>query len=373
MALQTYSFSQIVSNIATAVQGSASVLLDYTVGSPLRAIAESTAGVVLWLQAIILQLLTLTRASTSQGSDLDSWVADYGLTRLSAVAATGVVTFSRFSTTQQALIPAGAGVQTSDGTQNFIVTIDTTNAAWNAGQGGYVLAAGISSLNVPVAATVAGSGGNIQSNTLTVITTAIPGVDTATNASAFINGIDAESDPALRARFVLYLASLSKATKTAIGYAITSVQQGLSYTITENADYNGTSDLGFFSVIVDDGSGYPSNTLLTNVSTAIDAVRPLNSRYSVHAPTVIAANVTMVLTTSPGFTHSVVVASVVAAMQNFINGLTLGTGLPWSQLSAIAYGVPGVINATGIELNGGTSDIAATVQDKLLAGTMTIS
>jgi hypothetical protein len=71
-SLQTYTFTELVSNIATAVQGSASALLDFTVGSVLRAIAEATAAVVLWLQAIILQVLTLTRASTSVGSDLDS-------------------------------------------------------------------------------------------------------------------------------------------------------------------------------------------------------------------------------------------------------------------------------------------------------------
>jgi uncharacterized phage protein gp47/JayE len=128
-----------------------------------------------------------------------------------------------------------------------------------------------------------------------------------------------------------------------------------------------------FTAIVDDGTGHPSDTLLTNVSNAIDAVRPLNSRYSVHAPTVLTANVVMVLTSGAAYTHSAVVAAVVTALTNFINGLSLGTSLPYSQLAAIAYGVPGVINATGIELNSGTGDLTATVQDKILAGSMTIS
>ena len=373
MALQTFSFSQIVSNIATAVQGSASALLDFTVGSPLLAIAEATSGVVLWLQAIILQLLTLTRAATSNGSDLDSWVADYGMTRLPASAASGTATFSRFTASQQALIPAGAGVQTSDGTQNFTVTVDTALGAWNGAQNGYVLAAGSASIQLPVIATTPGSGGNIQSNTLTVITTAIPGVDSITNSAAFVNGIDAESDPALRARFVLYLSSLSKGTEIAIGYAITSTQQGLTYTITPNQDYNGATDMGYFTVIVNDGSGYPSSTILTNASAAIDAVRPLTSRFGVFAPTVLTANVAMVLTTASGYTHNAVVANVVTALQNFINGLPLGTGLPYTQLAAVAYSVPGVVNAASITLNSATSDLNATVQDKLLAGTMVIS
>lgn len=371
--LQSYTFSQIVSNFATAVQSSASALMDFTVGSVLRALAEATAGVTLWLQAIILQLLTLTRAATSQGTDLDSWMADFGVTRLTATASTGQATFARFTATQQAVVPVGATVQTADGTQNFTVTLDTTNSAYNATLGGYVLPANTSTVNVPVQAQTAGTGGNVQANTITVITTPIQGVDTVTNSAAFTNGIDAETDTALRARFVMYLASLSKATKTAVGYAITSTQQGLDYTLTENQDYNGTTDMGYFYVVVDDGTGYPSSTLLTNVSNAIDLVRAVGTRFGVFAPVVVNASVTMVLTTAAGYTHNNVVAAVTAALQDFINGLTIGTSLPYTQLSSIAYDVPGVTNVTGILLNSGTSDLTATNKQKLLAGTMTIS
>lgn len=372
-ALQTYTQQQIVSNVATTMQGAATAPLNFTPGSVLLAIAQAVAGVVLWLQAIILQLLTLTRAATSIGSDLDSWLTDYGFTRLPAVAATGQVTFSRFTSTQQAVVPIGAGLQTADGTQAFTVTIDTTNSAYNATLGGYVLPANTTSVSVPVQAAAAGAGGNVLSATISVITTPIPGVDTVTNASAFTNGINAESDTAARLRFVAYLASLSKATKTAIGYAVTSVQQGLNYTLTENLNYNGSTNVGYFYVVVDDGTGHPSTPLLNNVGSAIDAVRPMCSTFGVFAPTVVTANVTMVLTSAAGFNHASVVAAVTAALQNAINGLTLGTSLPYTQLASIAYDVPGVTNATGILLNSGTADLAATNQQKILAGTMTIS
>src|SRR4051812_1360219 len=105
MALQTYTFNQIVSGIATATQAAGASLLDFGVGSILRAIAQAVAGQMLWIQAIVLQLLTLTRASSSVGADLDSWCADFGFARLPARAATGQVTFSRFTATQQAVVP----------------------------------------------------------------------------------------------------------------------------------------------------------------------------------------------------------------------------------------------------------------------------
>ncbi len=373
MALSVYNFSQLVSSFATAAQASAQAALNFTKGSVLLAIAQATSGVVLWLQAIILQLLTLTRASTSVGSDLHSWGADYGFFPLEASASTGQVTFSRFTASMQAVVPVGAGVQTTDGTQAFTVTLDTTNSAYNAGLGGYVLPINTASVNVPVQAVLAGSGGNVQSATITALTKPITGVDTVTNAAAFVNGIDAESDPAFRLRFVSYLSSLSKSTYAAIAYAVNSIQQVVSYTITENYAYNGTYQPGYFYVVADDGTGSPSGQLLTNVSNAIESVRGFTITYGVFAPVVETANVTMVLTSATGYTHANVIAAVAAALTNFINGLPLGTSLPYTQLASIAYDVPGVTNVTGILLNSGTSDMVATNKNKINCGTLVIS
>src|ERR1700750_2693829 len=106
--MQTYSFTQVVQNFATAVQGAAKKLLDFSTGSTLLAIGQAMAAVSLWLQGMILSLLAVTRAATSSGADLDSWFSDFGFTRLAANAASGQVTFSRFTPTAQALIPVSA-------------------------------------------------------------------------------------------------------------------------------------------------------------------------------------------------------------------------------------------------------------------------
>ena len=373
MALTVYRFSELVTNIATAMQASATVALNFTPGSVLRAISEATAGVILWLQAIVLQLLTLTRAATSAGTDLDSWVADYGLTRLPAVTATGQVTFSRFTPTLQAVIPVGAAVQTADGSQRFTVALDAGNVAYSSGLGGYVLAPNVTSLAVPVQAAVAGAGGNVLAGSISLLSTAIPGVDTVSNASAFTNGVDAESDAALRSRFVLYLSSLSKATKAAVGYAITNVRQGLTYTITENYDYSGTYKPGSFFVVVDDGTGYPSGDLLAAVGAAVESVRGLGITYAVFAPVVINANVGLTVTSASGYNHAAVVGAVGTAITNFINALPLGASLPYTQLASVAYAVPGVANASSILLNGGTADLAADQKQKVLAGVVSVA
>ena len=372
--ITTQDFTTLVRNQVAAIQGAAKVLVDLTVGSILRSVIEANAAVVLWLQGLILQLLAVTRAATSSGTDLDSWVADYGVSRLAAVAASGQVTFSRFTNSAQAVIPVGATIQTADGSQSFAVILDTTNPAYSATLGGFVLAAGVASIAVTVSAVAAGAGGNISIGQLNTITQALPGVDTVTNAAAFVNGSDAESDTALRARFVAFVASLSKATKGAIGYAITSLKAGASYALVENFLYNGTAHMGFFYVVVDDGTGVPGSTFLNTVSNAIDAVRPACSSFAVYAPVVVTATPSVLIATAAGYNHAAVVALVAAALTNYINTLTLGQTLAYSRLAQIAYDAsPGVTNVTGVTLNGGTDDLTATSQQVIKAGTVTVA
>lgn len=381
MPLQTQDFTTLVRDQVAAAQAESSSLLDFTTGSILLALIEAnTSGVALWLQGLILQLLSVTRLATSQDDDVDSWVGDFGLTRLPAVPSTGQVTFARFTNTSQAVVLANATpslstqVQTADATQTFYVTIDTTNINYNSALGGYVIQSGTTSINVPVQALVSGSGGNVSAAAISTLITSTPFVDTVTNASPYSNGIDEETDAALRTRFVAYLASLSRATKTAIGYAINSVQQGLTYTLTENQNYANQTDYGYFYVVVDDGSGTPSSQLLSNVSAAIELYRGATIVYGVFAPIVTTANFALTITVSAGYIHDTVAAAVKAAIQTYINALPVGATLFYTQVISVAYDTSvGITNVTGLTLNSGTSDITADNQHVIKAGTGTVS
>lgn len=369
----TKSFTTIVSDMVTAVQGRASALVDFAIGSVLRAFTESVASVVVWLEGLILVLLTTTRASTSSGSDLDSFVADFGLTRLPAQAATGQVTFARFTATMQAVIPVGTTVQTGDGTQQFTVIADSTQAAYNASLNAYVIAAGTSSANATVQAATAGTGGNVVANTITVIAQALTYVDTVTNALAFTNGANAESDPALRSRFVAYIASLSKATKAAILNAVLGLKIGAACALTENYAYNGTYQPGYFYAVVDDGSGSPGSTFLSSAANAIDAVRPFTVQFGVFAPIIITANVSMTATIATGYDPVATKATARTAVLAYLATLSMGQMLPYTRILQIVYDAsPGITNITGLTINGGTSDLAATAQQRILAGTVSV-
>jgi uncharacterized phage protein gp47/JayE len=366
-------FTDIVRATASAIQAKSAQLINLTVGSVLRAIIEANAGVILWLQGLVVYLLTLTRFATSVGPDADSWAADYGFTRLAAVAASGEVTFTRFTDTTQSVVPFGTILQSADGTQSFAVDTDSTNPAYSEALGGYVIAPSVATLTVSVTAVTPGTGGNVLANTITSMGQGVPGVDTVTNAAAFTNGVDAESDQAFKARFVLFIASLSKATLVAVQAAIANVQQGLQSTITENFDYSGAYDPGSFYVVVDDGTGSPPSGLLTAVGNAIDAVRGLGIRFAVFAPVVESTNVSMTITSAAGLTHATVVGEVGVALTNFLNTLPLGAGLPYTMLAGIAYAVPGVTNVSAILLNSGTADIAANSKDVIKAGVISVA
>lgn len=374
-------FAQLVAGQVAAIQARAAGLVDFAVGSVLRAIVEAGAQVALWLQGMILVLLATTRAATSTGADLDSWMADFGLARLPATTASGEVTFARFSTGIQAVVPVGATVQTADGSQNFIVTLDAAHPAYSAGLGGYIIAAGAASVTAPAAALAAGAAGNVVAGAISVMTTAIAFVDTVTNSDGFAGGADAERDAAFRLRFVNYINSLTDGTFDAVAFAVQELGPEAIGVVIENETYAGATQLGFFCVIVDDGAGSPSPAFLAMADAAIEATRPLTSTFQTYAQVILTAAVTLNIVVLDGYVQADVKADVEAAITAYINALaqqrrvnprqktiTLDVG----RLIQVSYDAsPGVSKVSALQVNGGGSDITAAQRQTIRAGAVT--
>ncbi|MBU6448052.1 MAG: baseplate J/gp47 family protein [Rhodospirillales bacterium] len=374
MKLSLQNFSTLVEGMAASVQGAATTLLDLTVGSVLRAILEANAAMALWMQWLIVQTLSTTRLATSSGADCDSFGADFGFTRLPAVTASGQVAFSRFTPSLQALIPVGSSVTTAANTQSFLVIADLTNPAYSAVQNGYVLAANIASVNALVVASVAGAAGNVQPGAVSLLSSAIAGVDMVSNPAALTGGLDAESDTAFKARFGTYLAGLSKATNVAIGGAVSAIMQGLSYSVVENVNQAQEMQMGHFVVTVDDGSGNPSANLLATVQQAVDAVRPVGTSFAVQGPVVTLANIAMTLTTDGSADHAQAVAAVQVAVADYIAALPVGGVLSYTRLAQLAYDAANSItNISGLLLNGAVTDVVPGSFGAVRAGVITVS
>jgi uncharacterized phage protein gp47/JayE len=368
--LPTQSFNTIVSNTIAGIQGRAAKLINFSQGSSLRALVEGFAGLFLWFQALVLQLLTAIRLSTSTGVDVDTFTADFMPTvgtsngvaspRLGAQAASGTVLLTRLTAgANTVFIPVGSTFVTNDGNNTvFAVVANTTYPTYSAtpSPGGYTLAAYTASITVPVLCNTAGTIGNVQPGTIAFMTSPITGIDLVTNSGAFTNGANQESDVALKQRFQLYILGLSRGDYYGTAAAIASAAITAQWTLTENYTFTGAYSPGFYCIVADDGSGSPSAAFLATITNAVNAVRPLGCQFTVFAPTVVLANIGMVLTTNPAYVHSVVVAQVVALLNLNINALGLGVSLSWSQIAAWAYSVAGVTLVSNITLNGASGD-----------------
>lgn len=382
--ITTRTFGQLVQGMAVAIQARAAGLVDVTIGSICRAIIEAVATVALWLQSNIIALLATTRLSTSAGADVDTWIADWGaaplpgdptlFARLPAVAATGTVTFSRFSSTGTATVPVGATVSSADGAISYTVTLDTTNPAYDPIQDGYVMASLVTSLNLPVQCTTAGSAGNAAIGGINTITDAITGVDTVTNAAAFTNGADAETDDQVKTRFRAYIQALRRGTPEALQTVVENLQRGVSAIVVENEQQNGTQELGFVYLVVDDGTGTPPQSLIDAASAAVQAAHAAGVRFAIYAPAVVSCNVVMSVAKAAGADASLVQSAVQTAVKNYLNSLAGGTAVFLTRLYQVAYDAsPDVAEVTGLTLNGGTSDVAVTINQVAKAGTVTVT
>lgn len=348
MQLSLQNFSSLVGSMAASVQGASATVLDMTVGSVLRALLEASASVALWLQYMLLQVLAMTRLSSSVGTDADSWVNDFGMLRLGAVPATGIVTMSSFNpASQAAVITDGMTVRLSDGSQTFVVV-----------GGPYIRSIGQPSVDVSVQALSSGLAGNVQAGAVNMLGTAIPGIDTVSNSAVFSGGAAAETDDALRTRFVNYINTRAQATEKAIMYAATSISPNISVAIQENQTPNGTFLPGNVHVIADDGTGTPSAAELAKVASAIDQVRPVGTTITVAGPSVVQAIVTATIVFSADADQQSIIASASVQVGTYIDALAVGQPLPYSRIIALLYAVsPFIANVTGVTLNGGVADL----------------
>lgn len=382
MALDLKTRDQFVTDEVAAIQADLPGVYQFPVGSIVRALVDAHGATAIWEQSLIQGVYNRERLSTSQGVDADSFVADFGLERLAAEPATGLVQFWSFTANTQRTIEVGAQVTTPDGSVIFSVTADTTNPYYNAGSNAYILPPGVgtvaSPVSLPVQANTAGTIGNVSIGQITVFYSPIVGIDRCNNSAAFENGKNQQTDAQLRAYFVQYLQSLSRATKGALDFAVESVKGVVEYVGVENKNYDtDAQELGFFYYVIDDGTGNPPDSLVAGVRNAVDAYRGLSIRFDVKKPIIVDAAIVATITMPAVYNTPTYIAAienaVSTALEQYVDLIPFGETLFYTRIAQIIYNVmadlfPTIIdqiNVSGVTLNGGTSNLPSTKKQSI--------
>jgi uncharacterized phage protein gp47/JayE len=147
-------------------------------GDVLAGLANGQFGYLDW---IALQAVPFT----ATGEFLEGWAALKGITRQTAGAAAGVVSFVA---TTGAVVPAGTVVNRTDGVA-YVTSANATAIA--------------NAVACPVVASAGGASGNAAAGTSMALGTGISGVaSTGSVSTALIGGTDVETDPNLRSRML---------------------------------------------------------------------------------------------------------------------------------------------------------------------------
>ncbi len=235
--------------------------------SNLAVLARIEAGVAHGLYGYLDHIARQVIIDTADTDVLERWAAVWGLSRRSALAASGLVTFSGTTGT---VIPAGLVLQRADGVQ-FTTTVAGTLVA--------------SSASVWVVASVPGDIGNTEPGVPLALAAQVLGVSgTAFVGSAGLaSGTDVESDAALRARLLTRIQQPPHggAAHDYVQWAleVPGVTRAWCYPL-----WMGAGTVGVAFVRDNDPSPIPDATEVAAVQAYIETRRPVTADVYVIAP-----------------------------------------------------------------------------------------
>ena len=316
---------------------------------------------------------------TAVGDGLDMLAVIGGLTRYPASAA---VRLGIFNTA----VPIGARFSTINGTNsiNFAVTAAATVSEPEEGFTYYQLTA-----ETP------GTIGNEYTGPILPITT-IPGLTSAQITDILVPGDDTETDDAFRERLIEAL------NNRPFGGNIADYRQNVLAIdgvggVQVYPTWNGGGTVKLSVLGADFLPASP--TLVENVQNAIDpppnqglglGLAPIGAKVTVAAPTELTVNVSATLMLAAGYAIGQVQEPVEQAIEAYLLSVrqewdtnTSSTAVSYAadvyvaRITAAIVGVTGVVNATNVQLNGGTADLILTetgeTQQVPVIGTVTLS
>lgn len=345
MSFRTRNFEQIVADALAEIYALTPQLTDFNEGSKLRSLIEAIAHEIDAAYVDMEQgLIEAVEAGAYRA---------FRFGRLPASPAFGPVTFSRSTPAPHDIpIPAGTIVEVPGTTKAYRVASDA------------VLIAGSTSVTVRVVALVPGAAGNTLAHTITQLRAPIPGIESVTNPSPFLNGRDEESDEERRLRFVDFLRSLARGTKDAlVAGAKTAklvepdglISEYVAQAICRTHDEDPSIPLGEARVYIYNGRGGTSPQLVAECQRIIDGYTDDQGQpvpgykgagivVRVLPATEQTQDVALAVTPMPGFTVDGLRPVIEKAVMDVFARLRIGQALLRSELIRAVKNIEGVYN-----------------------------
>lgn len=321
------------------------------------------------------QLAAYVQTATGQALDYLAVIA--GLTRYPASAAVRLGIFDM-------AVPIGSRYSTINGADsiNFQATAATTGET----EGDYYF---------QLTAETPGSIGNEYTGPILPIT-AIPGLNSAQITDILVPGDDEESDEDFRARIIEALNDRPFGGNIASYRTYIMAIDGVG-AVQVYPTWNGGGTVKCSVLGADFLPASP--TLVENVQNAVDpppnqglglGTAPIGAQVTVVAPEELTVNVSATLQLASGYAIGQVQTPIQQAIENYMLSVRQEWATPVNTTSveyqanvyvarivAAIVSVPGVVNATNVQLNGGTADLILTetgaIQQVPITGTVTLS
>ena len=312
--------------------------------------AYIASGIYIDLNQIQLQASVLTAV----GESLDMLAPLGGVSRSPASAAVALGVFNM-------AVPLGSRFSTINGSDSIDFTVIASVGAGNQYQ---------------LTADTPGSIGNAYTGPILPIT-AIPGLTSAQITEILVPGDDAESDAELRTRL------LDALNDKAFGGNIAAYRQEILAidgvgAVQVYPTWNGGGTVKCSILGADFAPASP--TLVENVQNAVDpppnqglglGLAPIGAQVTIAAPDAVTINVSATLTLQAGYQIGQVQDAVEAAISAYLLTVCQSWGdnisstavqyaaeVYVSRVTAAILSVTGVVNATGVQLNGAAEDIS---------------
>ena len=271
--------------------------------------------------------------------------------RKSELSASGTEVFSRQTGDPvEITIPIGSIVGTTSG------LLYTTTAA------GAILSGNTDSAAIPITANEAGVSYDAQIDTITVLNSSIPGVNSVTNNTATAGGQDKETNSAYFTRFTNFIMGLQGNNRFGIFTAAVGVST-IQSAYVEN-HFPPVSGIYNFTVYVDDGSGSVPQAKLDEIyldiygndTFAYQGYASAGINFRVLTAGLIPVNVVYTVQIDPvNASAAEIEVTIEAAINNYINSLWVGSDVLESEVIRIIKGIQGVVDVPPslFTLNGG--------------------